>query len=209
MELIVINENKLKVLLNKKDMTEIGLDENEFYCSVTNTREILKKILHNSPIATGFEHISSDDKILIQLYPEKNGGCELFVTKITLNDTEEVLFMSEENEEKYLLPKPIIKKTTSKPPLISYRFDKLEHSICAAKELLIRGICPESAFYQNDDGKYFLFINTKGQNADARLQTEFLSEFGEITNAENSYLMLNEYGKCIFKHDAIETLTKI
>ena len=82
MELIVINENKLKIIMSKTDMKNYGLDENEFYLSVTDTRKILGKILQNCTIKTGFETILPSDKILIQLYPEKGGGCELFVTKI-------------------------------------------------------------------------------------------------------------------------------
>ena len=102
MELIVINENKLKITMSKTDMINYGLDENEFHCSVINTREILNKILHNAPVQTGFENISPKDKILIQLYPDKSGGCELYITKITLDEMEDTMFMPQENDEKYL-----------------------------------------------------------------------------------------------------------
>ena len=147
MELIVINENKLKIIMSKTDMKNYGLDENEFHCSVINTREILEKILHNAPLKTGFENISHEDKILIQLYPDKNGGCELYVTKITLDEKEGTIFMPQENEEKYLLPKPIQKKQTIKTPIISYRFECLEDGIKAAKELILRDFVGESSFY--------------------------------------------------------------
>lgn len=210
MELIVINENKLKIMMNKDEMRVFGLDENEFYCSVTNAREILDKILHSSPVKTGFEGLDKYDKLLIQLYPEINGGCELYVTKISFEENEEANFMSEENESRYLLPKHIPKKMTLKTPLVSYRFENLEHSISAAKELSQRGFYGESAFYQNHDGKYYLFVSTKSsQGDDMKAQTEFLSEFGENTNAENSFLLLSEYGKCIFKQNSIEQLAKL
>ena len=210
MELIVINENKLKIMMSQTDMKSYGLDENEFHCSVINTREILERILHNTPVQTGFENISVEDRILMQLYPDKNGGCELYVTKITFDDKEGALFMPQENEEKYLLPKPIQKKQNSKTSLISYRFEKLEHGILAAKELILRGFSGESAFFKSFDGKYYLFINSKqGQINDVKTYAEFLAEFGESTNAENTYLMLSEYGKCILKQDAVEALCEI
>lgn len=202
MELIVINENKLKIMMSKSDMQSYGLDENEFYCSITNAREILEKILHNSPICTGFENISIEDKILLQLYPDKNGGCELYVTKITIDEKEDALFMPQENKPKYLLPKAIIKT-----PLISYKFEALEDVIFASKELISRNYTGESSFYQNYDGKYYLFMNTSGTKNDTHV--EFLAEFGESTNAENSYLMLSEYGKCLFKRDALRSLSEI
>ena len=210
MEVIVINENKLKITMSKTDMINYGLDENEFHCSVINAREILEKILHNTPIKTGFENISPEDKILIQLYPEKHGGCELYVTKITLEEKEGTIFMPQENEDKYLLPKPIQKKQIAKNSLISYRSECLEHSIDASKELILRNFVGESSFYQNSDGKYYLLINAKSSiNADIHSQIDFLSDFGELTNTENSFLLLSEYGKCIFSRNAIESLSEI
>ena len=210
MELIVINENKLKILMSRTDMERYGLDENEFYCSVINTREILDRILHNTPIKTGFENISADDKILIQLYPDKNGGCELYVTKISLDEKGDALFMTEEREERYLLPRPTQKKQVQKYPPISYRFEKLESVIDVAKELMVRSFKGESSFFCNSDGKYYLFVNpNQMQSADLHIYTDFLSEFGEVTNAENSYLTLLEYGNCIFKQNAVEQLCEI
>lgn len=210
MELIIINENKLKITMSKTDMINYGLDENEFHCSVINAKDILQKILHNAPLQTGFENISAEDKILIQLYPEKNGGCELYVTKITLDESEEYIFMPQENEEKYLISKPTIKKYTTKSPIVCYRFESLEHSISASKELITRNCSLENSFYQNCDGKYYLIINVKSiQNGEINPQIEFLSEFGEMCNSENTFLLLSEYGKCIFSRNAIESLSKI
>lgn len=210
MELILINENKLKIMMSATDMKTYGLDENEFHCSMINTRRILEKILHNAPICTGFENMSTDDKILMQLYPEKNGGCELYVTKISLDEKGGANYMPRENEEKYLLPKAILKKQNTKTALVSYRFERLEHAINAAKELFIRNFSGESAFYRNEDGKYFLFVNNKqSQTDDEGINIEFLSEFGETTNAENTYLLLLEHGKCITKDRAIELLSEI
>ena len=202
MELIVINENKLKIIMSETDIRSYGLDENEFYCSVTNSREILKKILHNAPIETGFENIFSEEKILIQLYPDKNGGCELYVTKIPLNEMEGDSFMLEENESKYLLPKPI-----AKAPLISYKFENLEYAINAAREIHRRSYKGSSSFYKDIERKYVLFVSN--QSKDSLRIIDFLSEFGEQVNSENTYMLLSERGQCIFKEKAIEELSKI
>ncbi len=209
MELIVINENKLKVMMNKTDMKTYGLDENEFHCSITNTRAILDKILHNSPIRTGFENISNDDKILIQLYPDKNGGCELYVTKIMLDEREDELFMPRENEERYLLPKYTAKKQGMKIPIVSYKFDKLEYALKAAKEMIQRNYNGASSFYRDYEGKYFLFVNnSKNETSENQVTIDFLSEFGELWNLENSQMLLTEHGTCIFKENAIEQLVE-
>ena len=210
MELVVINENKLKVMMNETDMKIYGLDENEFYCSITNARDILRKIIKNSPVRTGFEDIPIDEKILIQLYPDKTGGCELYITRISLDEKEDDTFMPQENDERYLLPKPIIKKQGLKIPLLSYKFDNLEFAMCAAKEMYRRNYNGASSFYRDQEGKYFLFVNNlKNEGAEYKNVTDFLSEFGELTNTENTRLALSERGKCIFKENAVKQLTEI
>lgn len=210
MELIVINENKLKVMMNEADMKFYGLDENEFYCSITNARDILRRIIDNSPIRTGFENISIDEKILVQLYPEKKGGCELYITKISINEKENDPFMPQENEERYLLPKPITKKQGPKIPLLCYKFDNLKYAQRAANEMYRRNYNGASSFYRDQEGKYFLFVNNlKNENFEYRSATDFISEFGELTNTENTRLLLSERGKCIFKENAVKQLTEI
>ena len=210
MELIVISDNKLKIMMSKKDMEAYGLDENEFYCSISNTREILDKILHNSPIRTGFENTSIYDKILFQLYPDKNGGCELYVTKLTLDEKEDELFMPQENDNRYLLPKQIQKKQAQDLPLISYCFAALEHATRAAKELNKRNYEGASSFYRDCDGKYFLFVNTsKNEYVNDKATIDLLSEFGEVVNAEHSRLFLAERGRCVFKEKAVQQLAEI
>lgn len=202
MELIVINESKLKIMMSREDMDLYGLDENEFHCSVINARAMLEKILHSSPVCTGFENIPPEDRILIQLYPIKSGGCELYVTKLTLDEKEVDAFMSQENEAKYLLPKPI-----TKAPFLTYRFEDLEHAISAAREISRCLYNGQSSFYKSFEGKYVLSVNSQRKNLLCAL--DFLSEFGEQINAENTYMQLLERGTCIFKENAIEKLSKI
>ena len=202
MELIVINENKLKIMMNENDMHYYGLDENEFHCSIINTREILEKILRNSPIKTGFEDVLSTDKILMQLYPEKNGGCELYITKIAFDEMEDTTFMPEGKDTKCLLPKP-----TQKTPFISYKFENLEYAINAARELNNRSYVGPSSFYRDTDGRYVLFVDN--QRKELSSISCLLSEFGEQVNGENTYLLLSERGKRIFKEGAVEELSKI
>ena len=102
MELIIINEYKIKIVMTEQDMRDYGLDENEFYCSVTNTRDILEKIIHRSGIRTGFENINKSERLLLQLYPEKSGGCELYVTRLEMELGEEAA-VRRDNENKALV----------------------------------------------------------------------------------------------------------
>ena len=213
MELIVISENKLKIMMSRDDMIKVGLDENEFYLSVTNTRKILERILHNCPIKTGFESILPDEKLLMQLYPEKSGGCELFVTKIEFEndraESEDESFMAKLSEERFLLPKPRAKETEEHEVTLTYRFEKLDFVILACKELLKRGFFHQSALKKDENGKYYLFMTQQRNENEKSSPTSFLSEFGELEKTEHASLYLSEYGSCIIKNNAIEQLADL
>ena len=75
MELILINENKLKIILSSDEMERFDLDENEFHLCISNSRQILERILieHGRHDLLNF---TKGAKLLLQLYPDKNGGCE-------------------------------------------------------------------------------------------------------------------------------------
>ena len=210
MELIVIGENKLKIMMSQGDMERFGLDENEFYLSVTDTRKILDKILQNCPVKTGFETILPSDKILIQLYPEKDGGCELFVTKIELDSEcdskEEDIFMPPLNDERFLLPGTTKKNAESKKIHLTYSFEELDFLIAACKELHKRGFFGKSSFYKGEEGKYFLFISAVKEENEKSPPVSFISEFGELENTDRTSLYLAEYGECIMEKDAVELL---
>lgn len=208
MELIIINENKLKIMLTKSDMEFYGLNEDEFYCSITDTKKILKKILHNSNQKTGFETLLPEDKILMQLYPEKGGGCELFVTKLFI-DSDEDIFMSRDNEEKYLLPKASSNTVQLKKSILGYKFDSLKNVLLACAELKKRNFEIQSSLYRDSCGKYHLFIKSSSDQIEKSSPSQFLSEFGELENSDSSLLELSEYGKCILKENAVGTLSEI
>ena len=209
MELILINENKLKIMMNVSDMKSFGLNENDFHLSITNTRSILKKILQASPIKTGFEDLLPSDKILLQMYPEIHGGCELFITKVSIDNApyiKEDPFMPCD-EEKYLLPQPHKRITENKKTPLTYSFTEIEHVIRSCKELKKRNFNGESSLYLHNDGKYFLFlIKFCDESAES---LSYLSEFGELENTENAIFSVLERGRCIFKQNAAEELSNL
>lgn len=213
MELIVINENKLKIMMNKADMERFELDENEFYLSITDSRKILNRILSDCPIRTGFEKISPSDKILIQLYPEKGGGCELFVTKIELESElyaeGDEIFMPSNNDERLFLTGNVTKKSETRKNSFTYSFIDLENTILACKELQNKRFCGKSSLYKHANGRFYLILGIpKGENEKSS-PISFLSEFGELENTERASLSLSEYGICIIEQNAVEQLGEI
>ena len=210
MELIVINENKLKIIMNAYEMKQYGLDENEFHLSISNTRKILAKILHNSPIKTGFEDSSPKERILLQLYPEKKGGCELYVTRLTLENEfdigdEEPM----EIKENCLLPVAASTAYKERGFLVCYRFEELNDIISSCKALLNCSCTRESSIYLGKDNKFNLLLMHTDKREDKCHCSAILSEFGELLNADYANLDLCEHGKIICENDGIERFSKL
>lgn len=214
MELIIINENKLKITMTAPDMKEYGIDENEFHLSLIDTKNVLKRILSKTNIKTGFENIGKGEKLLIQLYPEKQGGCELYITRISLDETdEEEMELTDDEAERYLLPQSS-KKTVyleNRPSI--YMFDNLEDLILACKELIKRSFNQKSSLFTHGSSKFYLLITENTENSptekEKSRQYSFLSEFGEQINDKNFHIFLSEYGKRVIEADAAIKLSQI
>lgn len=79
MELIKISQTKLKIMLTVEDMKHFDLDGNKI--GDVSSRTAFRNILKEAREMCGFD--ASGERVFVQCYPEKNGGCEMFVTKLT------------------------------------------------------------------------------------------------------------------------------
>ena len=84
MEVIRINRERIKIMLSPADMVEMDIN-----CEVLDSfdkrgKEAFGKIMQEARDKCGF--ISCGRKILVQVFPSKDGGCEMFITKV--NDGE-------------------------------------------------------------------------------------------------------------------------
>ena len=84
MEVIRINRERIKIMLSPADMVEMDIS-----CEVLDNfdkrgKEAFGKIMQEARDKCGF--ISCGRKILVQVFPSKDGGCEMFITKV--NDSE-------------------------------------------------------------------------------------------------------------------------
>ena len=83
MEVILIDPDKLKIMLTAPDMQRYALDTARLEgmtCTDTRTREAFRHIFHDAETETGFH--TEGARLLVQMYTSKCGGCEIFVTKL-------------------------------------------------------------------------------------------------------------------------------
>lgn len=84
MELIVINQSKLKIMLTPPDMQRYELCAEQMDCADEQTRRAFRHIFDDARDRIGFE--TAGEKLLVQLYTSREGGCEIFVTKLGEGD---------------------------------------------------------------------------------------------------------------------------
>ena len=189
MELLLISDSKLKVMLTEEDMRRYDLNAEKVDYDNTETRRAFWEILDEAKHRTGFD--AASDKVLIQLYPSRDGGCELFVTKLGL------------------IP-PLAEKTIAKSNRVTmlaarrgvYAFSTLSDLILAARSMAETPSVRESDVYLTDDGRYYLIAEERGGKNEAISEFSRLLEYAEPvppTLAE----YIREHGTCLVRKDAI------
>ncbi len=192
MELLRIGESKLKVTLSSEDMERYSLDGDSMDYDNTETRSAVWQILDEAKHKTGFD--AGGEKIFVQVYPARGGGCEMYVTKL-------------EAEQKDMAPVSLVRGVKS-----IYRFATLNLLIDVCRRLLLTGYCEESAAY-SEGGNYYLVIREKLHNSiltsNAISEYAFPEEYGTRRSGGVRLAFLREHGVCLEEHRAVERLAAL
>lgn len=189
MELLFISDSKLKVMLTEEDMRRYDLNAEKVDYDNTETRRAFWEILDEAKHRTGFD--AASDKVLIQLYPSRDGGCELFVTKLGL------------------IP-PLAEKTIAKSNRVTmlaarrgvYAFGRVADLILASRAVAGAPSVRESDAYFADDGRYYLLVEERGGKNEGVDGASRLLEYGEsVPTTLADYI--REHGACLAEKNAI------
>lgn len=202
MEWIRISTNKLKIMLSAEDAEHYALNcENADYADLM-TREAFKEILTDVRQETGFD--ATEDKVYIQMYPSKEGGCELFVTKLGLLLTEDDheapsgdTHRAGNTSKSAKHPQTVRKKSTS------FSFSSLEH-LTALCRRLSTSYTGESEVWLDECDNWWLIL-TEDIDPKARQNAFcFIREYGQMTNVEKARALLPEHGRPICLSGAVQ-----
>lgn len=222
-EIIPINDSKLKIMLDESDMKELHICE-DADCARGETRLAIRTILERAKTQIGFNTEGSE--IFVQLYTSKGGGCELFITK-----SNALPFASLNNEGKsdkkpQRREGPHKKKTQEESCAITpkaetlptqrrstigkmiFSFESLRDMCDVCKILKEKKSGVESRAYRGADDNYYLVIENANMSAYCRLDSlTFILEYGRRERADHISTYLSECGKAICLENAIETLS--
>lgn len=191
MELIRISDSKLKVMLDAQDMTRYAISPDAMNYDNTETRRAIWQILDEAKQETGFD--AAAGRLVIQVYPSREGGCELYITKM----------------QRAAPPDGARGKGGGEREVL-YRFPDMETLLSACRQLSRRAYDRQSAAYAGEKGEYYLLLRTVDSPA-AYLapglhDLTYLCEYGRAETGEARIAYIREHGKCLLPQDAVERL---
>lgn len=192
MELILISDSKLKIMLTRDDMQQYALNCDTIDYDNTETRRAFWNILDEAKHQTGFD--AASERVFVQLYPSKEGGCEMYVTKLG--------FASAANS-RALPPGGASRRGVLRSRICAYRFDTLDDllAVCRRVADIAPGV-PNSA-YRDDGGMWYLILD---ETDIPGCLLGLLAEFGTPEDAARLGIYIAEHGICIRRGDAARVL---
>ena len=180
MDIEQIDRNKLKIHLEKNDLSDFDIDFEALDYKNKQTRDIIWDLLDVARIKTGFDAFQK--KIFIEAFKSPAGGCTLYFTLLNASRMPAV-----NREYPYI-----------------YEFSTDEDMICAAKSIPVDSI--ESKLFAFD-GKFRLILYPNGRLS---IQTKsVMSEFGnQVGFGQGAEAFTGEHGKILISKRAIETVNE-
>ncbi len=206
MELNLIREDKLKVLLTPFDMMKYELTCEKLDYDNTETRKAIWSILDSAKKETGFD--AAIGKIRIEVYPEKSGGCAIYITKLGVSDLMTHAQMNETNVKSIA--------ATGKTAAV-YQFTDADSLIRVCRFLSHRGYEEKShAFFESTEKggvRYFLQITEASPPSLKKTrylrENLFIEEFGSRLDSAECVFYLHERTSPICKECAVQTLAAL
>ncbi len=212
MELILISESKLKIMLTAQDMSRYDIDAMTLDYTSDESRRAFHHILEDAKNETGFD--TTGDRLFIQMYPSRSGGCELFVTKLgvlcSALEGETTNEISIPGGTSVVQLKPERKSSNGPKRAGAYCFEQMEWMLRVCRRLSLCGYKGESSAYRDIDGKCYLILEEMNANSYSPLdEYSFILEYGTYENAETLRLYIREHGIVICESGAVEKLASI
>lgn len=191
----MIGDSKLKIIMNSSDMEKYKIDAVNSDCTDPLCRRAVWSLMDVAREKVGFD--PTGDKILVQFYPIKGMGCEVFVTKLGILSASSAKIVSRSEKVALLSREKIL-----------YMFDCKESLILAAKAIMKRTEAPPVAdVYKGYLDSYYLMVEEYGKGGET-CEFPSLSEFGKSLPT-NFFVYVLEHAERVSHGDGIEKFSKL
>lgn len=186
MEIIEINSQNYKIILSESDLTDFGTDSKSFTADYAASKNALSAILAKLDIKNGT--VSKPDSLLVQFFPSRKGGGELFLSYKKKEPYSKLIFTGEPNSRR----------------LLAAVFDSLDDMILLLQKFRKDGYLPKSDLFY-DGSHYILCIYEKSI---IKSLPYYIDEYAHVFRADDlGAAKLFEYTECICKGNAAERIS--
>ncbi len=197
LELIMINSEKIKIMLTREDMTKYNIHMYSLGHTGSAIKEAFGEVLSDIKARTGFDTLSS--KTILQVYPSRDGGCEVYITRLNKDS-------KQKSNEKYDSARAqtsiTIKRWFEK---VIFSFERLTDTIDACRILKTTGYNKSSSLYLYKS-TYFLFLETEIKPKGRHDELTPLCDFGKRLDDKITEAYIFEHGDVLIRENAVEAL---
>ena len=199
MELILISDNKLKIMLTEEDMFRYEISADSIDYDNTETRRAFWQILDEAKHRTGFD--AASERVFVQVYPSRSGGCEMYVTKLGAAPV-----TSAGGEA---LPGRAEGTRIGRHAL--YEFASFERLASVCERLCGAGYSDTSAAYADrDSGIYYLVLTERAAPSPRGIGGLcFIEEYGRRRGGRYVLEYISEHCICIEPTRAVELISRL
>lgn len=195
MEFLLIGESKLKIVLSEEESKKYNINTALPDGGGAGVRRAFWRILDMAREEVGFD--PKGDKILIQFYPLRTGGCEVFVTKLGILPESSARLVSKSNRIS------LLSKNRS-----YYAFDSVDDLLTAVRAIKMAAgeISLNSDIYFDND-KYYLSIEEYGRGGEP-IEFPCILEFSRGLT-DDFGIFISEHATCLIGGNAIDVFSKL
>lgn len=175
MEFLLIGDSKLKIVMTGEDMSAFKLDGSTDTSSAGYRRNFWR-VLELAKNEVGFD--PEGDKILLQFYPLKDGGCEIFVTKLGILSKESAKMVTKSDKVTMLSRVRRVYAFDTKDDLLKF--------VASVKNLTVSPY-PSVDIYKTESAGYYMLIEEFLGNGFAEIPA--LYEYSRPLNSELEYFV--------------------
>lgn len=205
MKIEKLNEDKIRITLNREDLVEKDIDFHSFMANSLESQELFLDMLDEAEKEVGF--VTDDYKIMIEALAMSNGNFILTVTRL-VPETETGRSKKKKVHIKRKVPNFNIDKTI-------YRFSSFEDfcNFCSSlnNDLLtnLSNFVENTSLYFYENRYYLVFTKLNNNFEDIKSFTSAITEFAHFVNISTLFeRKLLEYGEVIIPNNAIGNCIK-
>ena len=193
LEILKISDSKVKIMLSESDAKRFGLNTAKVNYKDEQTRDRIWCILDEAKDKIGFSH--AGNKLLIQFYPSKDGGAELFVTKLENLPEKSERLISKADDMAMLEKSSAI-----------YRFCDYSDLVRSCSILKKKNGIGNSELYFSENEGFYLLLEERGMIKNGGIcEFAVMLEFSDKIRAER-LPYIREHCSLMIRSNAVEEL---